>query len=227
MAVMYGVNYLNRPGKGAFISPSPVGCILHRPENPRFAQSAANFQTATHYPHFLVGKDGEIVQVSDTGQKTTHVGNANAYYIGIEISSIAARPGYEHRQDPNTTRDPLTLAQAESLRRVVDWVSSTHSIPKIGPPSLSEMTNVSGIWHGFCSHADVSLVIASPGDHEEGLTDPEFLTLGIFPSSTRHAESSMTELLRKLDRQELSPADRAKADALDKFLSKLGKKISP
>jgi hypothetical protein len=225
MAIMNGVTYLNRPGKGAFNNPNPVGCILHRTENPRFAQSAANFQTVKNYPHFLVGKDGEIVQVTDTGQKTTHVGNANSYYIGIEISSRAAR--YEHRQDPNTIRDALTPAQTTSLRLVVDWVSSTHSIPKVGPPSLPEMKKVKGIWHGFCNHADVSLVIPSPGDHEEGLTDPDFFVLGIFPSNTRHADSSMTELLRKLDRRELSPADRAKSDALDKFLSKLGKKISP
>jgi hypothetical protein len=227
MAVMPGVKYIHRAGKGAFVNPNPIGCILHRTENPRFAQSSSSFQTTAHYPHFLVGKDGEILQVSDTSQRTSHVGNANAYYIGIETSSIRARPGYEHRQDPRTIRDPLTLAQAQSLRRVVDWVASTHSIPKIGPPSTKEMKDVNGIWHGFCNHADVSLVIASPGDHEEGFTDPEFMSLGIWPSDTGHATSSMTDLLRKLDRNELSAADKAKSDALDKFLSKLGKQISP
>ena len=39
-------------------------------------------------------------------------------------------------------------------------------------------------------------------------------------------ETSMTELLRKLDRGELSAADRVKSDALAKFLSKLVNKIS-
>ncbi|MBE7158815.1 MAG: N-acetylmuramoyl-L-alanine amidase [Rhodospirillales bacterium] len=227
MAIMPGVHCLNRPGKGAFTSPNPVGCILHRTENPRFSQSAANFHTTPHYPHFLVGKQGEIVQVSDTNQKTSHVGNANSYYIGIETSSIAARSGYSHRQDPKTIRDPLTPAQGQSLRRVVDWVSSTHSIPKVGPPSLKEILDARGIWHGFCNHADVSLAIPSPGDHEEGFEDAEFQLLGIWPSHTRQAESSMTELLRKLDRRELSADDRRKADALDRFLSRLGKQISP
>jgi hypothetical protein len=134
MAVMPGIQFIGRHGPGNYAGPNPVGCILHRTENPTFAVSLQSFQTSPRFPHFLVGRQGEIAQIVNTRSRAVHVGNANAFYIGIEISSVTSR--WKHQQDPRVIRDSPTLAQASALRRVVDWVSATHLIPKIGPPCL-------------------------------------------------------------------------------------------
>ena len=221
MPVMPNVDFLNRQGTVRFRPPEPAGCILHRTENPRFAQTAQSFRASPHYPHFLVGKGGELLQIVDTDFQAVHVANANAHFLGIELSSIPSR--WSNRQDPLTTSDPLTPAQTESLRRIVDWVSTTHNIPKFGPPSSKEMKNAHGFWNGFCSHADVSMAIPNASQHEEGLEDQEFIGLAIFPSASRQAESGMTELQRKLHRGLMTPAVKKKDQELSNFLNRLGR----
>ena len=200
--------------------PNPIGVVLHKTESSGFQHTLGTFLNGPLSPHFLIGKkDGEVVQLIDTQFQGKHVELANSLYVGIEFCSVPSRKGYEHKQDPTTIRDELTHFQVSAASDIISWISKTHGIPLVGPPSLNEMRACHGHWHGFCNHADVSAVIRGRGQHGEGLLDIDYIALGIWPAANRRGPSLLGEWLGKHPNNSPTP----KEAAFNRWLMGLGK----
>jgi len=170
---------------GPFGRGNPIGLVLHRTEasyshllqawtrgpNPRHASS-----------HFLVGKqDGQVVQLVDTSTIANHSGpGANQLYLGIEFESIPARSGIRG-QDPLVIKDEFTPFQISIGQDIVEWISRTHGIPRIGPPSAVQWRICRGHWNGVLGHADVSRGGYFPTDHGDTLQFIDFIALSVWP----------------------------------------------
>jgi len=181
---MPGIDYqpAHNPG-GRFAHGNPIGVVLHKTEG-GYDHVLQGFLNGRRNPHFLIGKEElQAVQLVDTDVRANHVGpGANALYIGIEFESIAARRGFEHRQDPNTIADELTPFQISMGRDIVDWICRTHGIPKVGPPSSTAWRVARGHWHGVLGHANVAQGGFFHTDHGDTLLCHDFMALGVFPS---------------------------------------------
>jgi hypothetical protein len=132
--------------------------------------------------HVLIGKrDGEVVQLVDTSDIAHHVGPAaNDIYLGIEFESKPARPWIKG-QDPLTNQDELTPFQASVGLEILTWLSSFHSIPRMGPPKKSQWMNCKGRWHGVLGHADVASGGFYKTDHGDELMFIDYITLDVWP----------------------------------------------
>lgn len=212
------VNGHTRP----FHAPNPIGVVLHKTESHSYERTLNSFLEGPYSPHFLVGQqEGQVVQLLDTQFHGAHVENANDFYLGIEFYSHPSRPGYEHKQVPKTIREELTLFQISIGRDIVSWMSDTHGIPLVGPPSLKEMRDASGHWPGFCNHADVSATIPGTHQHGEGLLGSDYIGLGIWPKASRKGQGYLDEWLAD------HPDDpNPQQKALDQWLLQLGKSVS-
>ena len=76
--------------------------------------------------HFIVKKDGHIIQLIDTERTADANYQANGHAISIET---------EDNGDPN--RDPWTKAQLESLTRLHAWLADAHDIPRRKCPTTA------------------------------------------------------------------------------------------
>jgi N-acetylmuramoyl-L-alanine amidase len=188
MAVMTGLTIeATRHHGSRFLSPNPIGIVCHRTECP-FDQARSGFVRGPKSVHFLLGKvPGNAVQLVDTNTVAYHVGpGANAFFIGIEFESIVARPGYEHKTDPLVNADPLTLYQLDMGHAVINWICTTHKIPKKGPPSRADMMRCRGKYGGLLNHASLDGFFSTDHGDALGMRDwaallPYTGQLGDFP----------------------------------------------
>jgi hypothetical protein len=185
MAKMFGITYVQaKNASHKFSAGNPIGLVLHRTEA-SYAHCLKSFQHKGDNPHFLIGKNsGEVAQMVDTDIIAHHAkDDANQYYLGIEFESIAARKGYEHKQDPLVNADPLTDFQITMGIHIISWICRTHGIPPVGPPGKEAWEKCGGKWRGVLGHADLSQRIKGKKvfrtDHGDTMAD--FLALGILP----------------------------------------------
>jgi hypothetical protein len=186
------------PGKnfgGVFPWPNPIGILLHR----TIAEFRGTLDGFLHpgkdgrnlkrgNAHFLVGKDiGNAVQLISTDCIANHAAAANKHYIGIEFESIGIPlhkkgekvPGLDHGLYVPAIFDELTPFQIVQGGRIIDWICHTHQIPKLGPPSLAELINQKGLWHGVLDHALVSDSKLFATDHGDSIMRRDYERLGI------------------------------------------------
>mgnify|MGYP000225758294 CR=1 FL=1 len=74
--------------------------------------------------HFLIGQDGEIVQLVRLQDTAWHCSGWNGRSIGIE--HIARTPGELGPEDPGL---PLTPAQLDASAALVAWLRRRHALP--------------------------------------------------------------------------------------------------
>lgn len=142
----------------------PIDCIvIHDTETPgvRSARRIANHflnprsQVSAHY---IIGKDGEIVQCVEDNRRAWHAGlsklgnrvKVNDFSIGIELVNA------------QTGTDPFTDAQYESLNRLVAHLVVKYQIPKDRIVGHKDITNrpdkrdpaVNFDWNRFFSGVD-------------------------------------------------------------------------
>lgn len=77
--------------------------------------------------HFMVCRDGRIIQHVDTQRRADANNKANAFAVSIET---------EDDGDPD--RQPWTDAQLWALERLIKWIATTHRIPLRRCPSWVE-----------------------------------------------------------------------------------------
>jgi len=159
----------------------PMGLVLHRTEA-GYTHCLQGFQAGPKCPHFLIGKNsGQVVQLIDTAFAGAHVGpGANNLYLGIEFESIPARRGVRG-QDPLVNKDPLTPFQASIGQDIVRWISATHGIPRVGPPTSAQWRACHGHWHGVLGHANVAEGNFFRTDHGDTLEFMDFVVLAVWP----------------------------------------------
>jgi N-acetylmuramoyl-L-alanine amidase-like protein len=187
MARMSGIDFKQALNiRGAFGRGNPIGLVLHRTE----ASYTHLLNAWTIGPnnrgtsaHFLVGKeDGQVTQLVDTSTIANHAGRgANDIFLGVEFESIPARPGIRG-QDPLVIQDSFTPFQISIGNDIVDWISRTHNIPKVGPPSHVQWRQCRGHWHGVMGHADVSRGGFFHTNHGDTLQFIDFIALSVWPS---------------------------------------------
>lgn len=84
----------------------------------KFFRDSSNLES-----HFWVGSDGRIEQFMDTNTKADANFHANGFAVSIETeSSVAAT-------------EPWTPSQIASIEKLVDWLCTVHSIPRVLCPT--------------------------------------------------------------------------------------------
>lgn len=126
------VTFLESPNQDERPEGTVIDCIvIHDTETPgiRSARRIANHflnpksQVSAHY---IIGKDGEIVQCVDDARRAWHAGpsklgdriRVNDFSIGIELVNA------------QTGDDPFTDAQYDSLNRLVAHLVAKYNIPR-------------------------------------------------------------------------------------------------
>jgi N-acetyl-anhydromuramyl-L-alanine amidase AmpD len=106
--------------------------------------------------HFLVGKaQGKWVQFYDTTTRCAHGGsnaNANDVAVGIEV---------EGRNE-----DVMTDWQVSAVRRIVDWLYTTHGIAKVYRYGTAHNSKAD---HGYLPHSAVA-----GSDHSDYWTEADW-----------------------------------------------------
>jgi hypothetical protein len=197
MALVPGIRFVQaRYTRGPFAPGRPIGVILHRTGRANFEGLVESWRVGPTYDsgpkkgqakrtsiHFVIGKeDGQVAQLVNTSEAAYHAGLANEYYVGIEFVSIAAPAGTpKPQEDKVINADSLTHHQVVAGRRILDWISTTHSIPLVGPPTRHEFATANGLWNGVVSHA----IVANSGlfgtDHGDEPIGLDWYILGIWP----------------------------------------------
>jgi hypothetical protein len=193
VARMSGANFVQaRYTGGAFPPGNPIGVVLHRTGAAGFDHLVDSWRRGPVHKngtpkktsiHFLVGKEwGQVVQMVDTATIADHVGLANNLYVGIEFESIEGSGQTEAQKDISANADSLTVHQQKAGYAVIEWLSGTHDIPRVGPPTLHGLLTNNGRWRGFLSHKLVADTNLFRTDHGDQPLPVDYYTLGIFPT---------------------------------------------
>ncbi|HEY9897804.1 MAG TPA: N-acetylmuramoyl-L-alanine amidase [Pantanalinema sp.] len=116
-------NFNDRPGGAKDIS----AVVLHHTAGGTLESNASFFQNASAEvsSHYIVGKDGRIVQSVADGKRAWHAGKSefkgrddvNDFSLGIEIVNTGSGS------------DPFTEAQYKSIIDLVAWMCQTYDVP--------------------------------------------------------------------------------------------------
>jgi len=132
----------------------PSGIVIHHTATYSLNSTVNYFKKNAVDVHFLIGHDGEIVQMVQCNKTAAHAGKSewkgqkwlNNYYIGIEVVSIGwlkkkgdkYYDGY-NREWKGKVRarkiqgelywEPFTSNQEKALRELSTWLCKTYKIP--------------------------------------------------------------------------------------------------
>ena len=133
----------------------PQGVVIHYTVSDNLDATVAFFQKNEVDIHFLIGKDGSMVQMVPCNRQAAHAGESawgnlkflNQYFLGIEVVCLGpvqrqkngsfldgyARPYRGTPRDKlmlgNRFWDPFTPAQEAALRDLVGWMLATYKFP--------------------------------------------------------------------------------------------------
>lgn len=132
----------------------PVGIVLHHTVTYNLNATVKYLQEHDVDVHFVIGKNGDIVQMVPCNRNAAHVGvskwgkytNLNDYFVGIEVVNIGPLEkkengkyydcyGQIHSGEVRSREvfgykywSPFTDKQEESLKKLVMWLVKTYKI---------------------------------------------------------------------------------------------------
>lgn len=133
----------------------PQGVVIHYTVSRDLDSTVEFFKNNAVDIHFLIGKDGSVVQMVPCNKQADHAGESewgklkflNRYFLGIEVVCLGpikkdktgkyvdgyGRPYAGKPRDKivhqNRFWDPFTPAQEKALQEVVSWMIATYNFP--------------------------------------------------------------------------------------------------
>lgn len=132
----------------------PQGVVIHYTVSDNLDATVEFFQKNEVDIHFLIGKDGSLVQMVPCNRQAAHAGESswnglkflNQYFLGIEVVCLGPlqktktgfSDGYDrpYRGTPrdklmlgNRFWDPFTPSQEQALREIVGWMLASYKFP--------------------------------------------------------------------------------------------------
>jgi len=133
----------------------PQGVVVHYTVSSDLDSTVDFFKKNAVDIHFLIGKDGSIVQMVPCDKQADHAGESewgklkylNRYFLGIEVVCMGpvkkdktgkfldgyGRPYAGKPRDKlmlqNRYWDPFTKAQEKALKELIDWMLATYKFP--------------------------------------------------------------------------------------------------
>jgi len=132
----------------------PIGVVLHHTVTYNLNGTVNFFKNNAVDVHFIIGHDGEVVQMVDCNRTAAHAGvsywngktNLNNYYIGIEIVNLGPLTkkngkyydayGNIFKGEPRIRKtqgyeywEPFTSKQEQSLIKLCKWLKTNYNIP--------------------------------------------------------------------------------------------------
>jgi N-acetylmuramoyl-L-alanine amidase len=128
MTLMPGAEYVASPNCDDRSGNAPVSCIvLHATVEPTTEGTMGIFLNVARKvsAHFVVGKDGRVVQMVPLEKRAWHAGvsvldgvkRVNDYSVGIEIVNL------------NDGKDPYTEAQMRAVANIIRFVRTRYDVP--------------------------------------------------------------------------------------------------
>lgn len=134
---------------------TPQGVVIHYTASSDLDATVDFFKKNAVDIHFLIGKDGSIVQMVPCNKQADHAGESewknlkwlNKYFLGIEVVCLGPvkrvasgkfNDGYDrpYKGKPrdklmlqNRFWDPFTIEQEKALKELVDWMLATYKFP--------------------------------------------------------------------------------------------------